>query len=129
MTTQDFIVVVLGILSAGSAPVINWLLDQIARWKLEDGEEIAPKTKRRLALLLTAVVPTAMYLLVWVMAMDVITYDWRQNIAYVATAFTTSQILHGERNLPDGDQYAEIKAEEAKKETAVAIVEAQGVQL
>jgi hypothetical protein len=126
MTTADLTVVILGVLSAGSAPVINWLLDQIVRWKAEDGQDIAPKTRRRLALLLTAVVPSAMYVLVLLMTMGIQTYDWKQNLAYIATAFTTSQMLHGERKLPDGEEYAELKAEEAKKEVAVQVLEAEG---
>ena len=125
MTTDDLIIVVLGVLSAGSAPVINWLLDQIVRWRAEDGHDIAPKWRRRIALLLTAVVPTAMYLLTDVMS-EMVTYDWRQNVAYIATAFTTSQILHGEQKLPGNAEYKAIKAEEAKQELAVSVLESEG---
>lgn len=91
---------ILAALSGGCGVVNKWLLDKIVEWKDEDQEPISPKTRRRLALLLSALTPSALYAFLALMGWA--TYNVGEHAGYIVTAFTAGQMWHGERELPSG---------------------------
>lgn len=101
MSNEQFIALIVGVLAAGSGVVIQWILSQIVKWREEDGKPISPKTKRRLALLLCVTVPTALYLLVVWLSVE-IEYRIGVHAGYVLGAFTAMQMWHGETKLMSG---------------------------
>lgn len=118
MNSDELRVAIIGFLQAGCGTVIAWVFAKIAAEFADEGKPIAPKTKRRVVMLLTVLVPTALYL-VSLQFEGSPPYDWRENFGYVALAFTTSQIVHGEATLETGEQ---MKARVARQEFEKAAV-------
>lgn len=100
MTPEMLRVLINTALAAGCGGLITWLMDQIKKWREEDGKLVSPKTARRVVLLLCAVVPTALYVFTALVGWQA--YDFVMNAAYVVTAFTSSTMIHGETQLPNG---------------------------
>ena len=109
MGNEQLIQFISAALSTGSGAVILWVLDRIAEWVADDGQQISPKSKRRLALLLSAVVPTVLYLILVALQGP---YQWPVHLMNVGLAFISNQALHGETKLATGDDVR--KAERLK---------------
>lgn len=113
MDDQTMAATITGLLASGCGAAIKVLLDQIIRWKAEDGAPISSKTRRRLILLLAALVPSLLYGFMVYMAW--VEYGIAAHVAYTGLALFTSQAIHGEQDLPNGaeERIAAMWAEEA----------------
>lgn len=108
MDNQALGAIIGGLLASGCGGANQLILAQLIKWKDEDGQPIAPKTKRRLSLLLAFATPSLLYgFTVW---MGLVQYGIAAHIAYMGLAFAAHQALHGETKLATGE---EVKAEKA----------------
>ncbi len=111
MELKDFLA---WLVTGGGAGVIAYVLvDQVA-WL----QELAPRTKRLAAIVLSAVLAILGYLVMMAMgyeAWPLTVYQWIERLFFYATsAFTLSQIIHGQRDLP-GVRFTELPDDPAEQ--------------
>lgn len=100
MDDQALGAIIGGLLASGCGGANQLILAQLIKWRDEDGQPIAPKSKRRLSLLLAFATPSLLY--GFTVYMTWVQYGIAAHIAYMGLAFAAHQALHGETKLQTG---------------------------